>query len=247
MSMNDDTFYIYTTGINDDINLINMWFNILYKNILSEIPSNFKNIIVKHYDPIILGSSNSINDDLISRLHDQLFYPDRLPINDLKTPHIVIDMAHIFGYYPTKENKYDAFWSGYYDFNQSYDLNTVLNIKSIYIGYARTDIAECQLIRVYPDGKVITFIDCLIDFGLLIIGEISIDEVIDKQIKILKSKLEKIWKEHGKNILDIDDLYPKYNLINAFIKKLFECTTKEELYDVTKYDLYNNFDQLCTV
>lgn len=66
-------------------------------------------------------------------------------------------MAHIFGYYPTEENKYDAFWSGYYDHELSPVESTKslepLNIKSIYFGFNdNLRFAHEKLIDVKQDG-----------------------------------------------------------------------------------------------
>jgi len=52
---NDKTFYIYTTGIASwaENNLINIWKDCRYKNIINQIPKQFNNIFIEHYDPII--------------------------------------------------------------------------------------------------------------------------------------------------------------------------------------------------
>jgi hypothetical protein len=252
------TFYIYTTGLNDDDIIIDIWFDILYKNILSCIPLNFKNIIVIHYDPIILGASKSKNHHLIFRLSDskyknqQIIYTE-LPIKDLNRPHIVIDMAHIFGYYPNEINKYDAYWSGYYDSDlyrkynsSSRDNSTPLNIKSIYIGFNRSDIAQCSsLISVQPNGNVRTFIDCLIDLKILSVGEIMINDVIDGIVTKIRNILISKWKETDKTYLEFEtfektfeETFENNYFVCLVIEKLFKCETLDELYNIEDSSFY---------
>ena len=246
----DGTFYIYTTGLNDDDRLVDMWFDILYKNILSCIPPNFTRIIVRHYDPVVLGSTKSRNHYLITKLREkqyknqELLYTD-LPIKHLKRPHVVIDMAHIFGYYPNEKNKYDAYWSGYYDGDRpsTKDQTRPLNIKSIYIGFDRRDIAACSpLITVQPNGEVRTFVDCLIDLGIADVGLTDPQSYIDEITQRLLTDCITQWKARGKAYSDFsDNILPKYDFKRSFFKSLFNFTSQDEVYDLRNYDFYNGF------
>ena len=247
-SLSTDTFYVYTTGINDDVRLIDMWFDILCNSVLSCIPKNFGKIVIEHYDPVELklGSATNIRQELIIRLKrsDQVFIPKELPIKNLKNPHIVIDMAHIFGYYPNEENKYDAYWSGYYDHGYTKDTHTTLGIKSIYIGFDRTDIAKCKLFKVTPDGKVRTFIDNLIDLGLLPLESQYIENNIDNLVKkLIKRKLENLWRDNCKYVFELDDLLFRYEIVCSLINKIINGATIEELEDITSYEFYKDFQK----
>lgn len=66
---NDKTFYIYTTGIASwaENDLINIWKNCRYDNIIKQIPDQFKNIVIKHYDPIIFMDTPQNSDDPLTQ------------------------------------------------------------------------------------------------------------------------------------------------------------------------------------
>ena len=126
----DNTFYIYTTGIanwgHSDNVLINAWKNYRYKNIIGQIPKEFKNIVIQHYDPILLISNGDDDFDthqeniknIIPVINQILSEQDNKSLTtDKKTKqtfiqesfdhntidknknHIILDFAHIYDFY----------------------------------------------------------------------------------------------------------------------------------------------------
>jgi hypothetical protein len=234
------TFYIYTTGIIDAEQLIKVWVDTLYENIKSSIPIEFK-IIVNHYDPT--PYKNQEKEKLIKELekyNNQIFYNEELPYKNLERPHIVIDFAHIFGYYPNDENKYDAYWSGYYDYlipdKVTKDIITKSNIKSIYLGFYCSEIAKCKLINVDSYGNIITFIDRLIDLELINNEETDIKQIIDDQIYKLKNSMLGKWKDKGHTLTTFDEQFIYYNLLCEFLEKLFKYNDVFEIFNIENYE-----------
>lgn len=104
----DKTFYIYTTGLADR-NIIKIWDACRYKNIINQIPQNFNNIIIYHYDPIEAPQQNItidyINDilkkqDGETQKTTQIFYNEYFDHKKIDTtkPYIVLDFASIYYY-----------------------------------------------------------------------------------------------------------------------------------------------------
>ena len=137
----DKTFYIYTTGLADS-NIIKIWKECRYKNIIDQIPKNFNNIIIYHYDPIQVIHQNITkqNIDTILKTQDdeskktnkkttQIFYKDYFDVKKIDTskPYIVLDFASIYYYNYDKGTK---------DFYLTVKNNTEkININCIYIPY----------------------------------------------------------------------------------------------------------------
>ena len=117
----DNTFYIYTTGLanwndyNDDI--INIWKQCRYDNIIKQIPNNFNNIKIDHYDPIeVIDESKRNIEEQIDSINQILIEQDRQSETNKKTkqtfykqefdhtkidktkPYIVLDFASIYCY-----------------------------------------------------------------------------------------------------------------------------------------------------
>lgn len=263
-----DTFYIYTTGMgyveDDDLVLLNLWIKTVSESITSCIPGNFTKIIIEHYDATRNEKREHIEHNINLRLRSTLVKFDERIISHtfilsdfpyktstIKRPHIVIDMAHIFGYYPTEENKYDAFWSGYYDHELSPVKSTKslepLNIKSIYFGFNdNLGFANKKLIDVKEDGTVRTFIDCLIDVGLFYRESDSPELQLDNLMKDITKKIYTVLRSHGKKV---DDAFmvilQKYNLLNKILEKLFNGETQERIRNIETYDFYREFITYC--
>jgi len=181
-------FYIYTTGIadwGDKETIAAKWNNNVCANILYQIPSRFNDIHIIHSDilkpmdefdnmineeerGIILETFNqllSINDLMKPRVKKSSFTLMPIDFNTLETPHIVIDMAHLFIY-----NKTGLVTIGHT--MPSY------NIKSIYLGYFGDQVftikanqmydyniyiaSRTQYFKVNDDDSIITYIDRLI-------------------------------------------------------------------------------------
>ena len=243
----NDTFYIYTTGINDKgytySNLRLLWISGLRDKILSRIPNIFTKIIIIHYDKGDKGAPDS-GDNMKEfeelMLRDEIYIKADLPYTSLDKPHIIIDMAHIFGYYPndSKDAKFDTYFSDYYNDYKKPDYKLYGN-KAITFGYMRDDIASSNLINVYVSGKVITFIDKLIEFKLIGEKTIEIASNIDTLVNIyIKEKLYTISRQKQISWGDVQDILTKYNLCSMFINKLLICETKEDLDDLSTYEGY---------
>ena len=181
-------FYIYTTGIADWDNketIAAKWNNNVCANILSQIPSRFNDIYILHSDilkpmdeydnmineeqrGIILKTFNqllSTNDLTKPRVKKSSFTLMPIDFNTLETPHIIIDMAHLFIY-----NKTGLVTIGH--------TMPPYNIKSIYLGYFGDQVftikanqkydyniyiaSHTQYFKVNDDNSIITYIDRLI-------------------------------------------------------------------------------------
>jgi hypothetical protein len=142
---NDDTFYIYTTGIASwtQKNLINIWEECRYNNIIRQIPDKFKNIVIKHYDPIIEVDNKENIKNIIIYIKEVLNKQDTDSKTDKKTSqifikeffdytkinttqhYIILDFALLFNYC------YDN--TGYYI--MSSDKTIIKNLNCINIPY----------------------------------------------------------------------------------------------------------------
>ena len=152
------TFYIYTTGIGEWGDLskaASTWDLIMRDTILRNIDPSFNQIIIAHYDPL-LGFDNKpmeaekiieisegmektvVNSDKSAstpaRQIDSSFRPDIIDFAKIKSPHLVVDLAHIFKYEPSLEHPKKISIGGHYmepeDQRVSYT-----NINAVYPGY----------------------------------------------------------------------------------------------------------------
>jgi hypothetical protein len=163
-SNSNDTFYIYTTGIANglDDTLINIWRDCRYKNIINQIPGNFTNIVIHHYDPIIKDyntstlytdvETNSIIDKIKNILNKQDSESNSNSIKTKQTftkkyfdyskinrsqPYIILDFAHLFVYcYEKSINDYYIVTQEDYG-NNIYN-NKIHNLNCIYIPFTYT-------------------------------------------------------------------------------------------------------------
>jgi hypothetical protein len=123
---NDDTFYIYTTGIanSGSKEVINAWRDCRYKNIIQQIikqiPKKFTKIIIEHYDPILFTNTYTIKDYIneIFKVQDnssmynykiqttQTFIQEGFDHTKINTTqyYIILDFAHLFYYCYNKSN-----------------------------------------------------------------------------------------------------------------------------------------------
>ena len=268
-----DTFYIYTSGMGDlsgaygePLPLLEIWLDRLCSNITRNIPANFKNIIISHFDPISLigeeppakgtkkfvdidSAPSRINRRLIEaknsldrRITRHTFSKELFPLK-LERPHIVIDMAHLFGY----NTDHTVHWANYYGgsdqlYGKSFDM------RMLYISWGDFfNFATKQILRITEDGHVITYIDRLIDLGF--ITEYCLDPsllITDIILGIIKTKLDIIRRKLGINLDLFDDEFKKItdNLIKEILDKLFDRrSTKEDIEDPTKYQFYTKFNR----
>jgi hypothetical protein len=146
----DDTFYIYTTGIAnlEQYDLINIWDKCRYKHIIGQIPDNFKNIVIEHYDPIldtygykvqdtskitkyitdILIKQDNTSKTILKRQTKQTFIPEKFNYRQInKTQHyIILDFDQSFYYY------YDKLQKEYYMTKNDFIID---KLNCIYIPY----------------------------------------------------------------------------------------------------------------
>jgi len=135
---NNKTFYIYTTGIADwngsfdGSMILEIWKNCRYKNIINQIPEQFNNIIIEHYDPLIdpttkkkytdtqqieeqinevINKQDSEAQKILNKQTKQTFIKNFLNFANIekitKNKHyIILDFAHILNYFYNDDNIY---------------------------------------------------------------------------------------------------------------------------------------------
>ena len=171
-------FYIYTTGLAEWGTLLtaNSWTHFIREALLRNIPQNFNNIIINHYDPLDSLYPEYTKPAIITKFNDEIvtsdnnlttgarritstFFPHDLDIHQVQhtRPHIVLDMAHIFKYRPNK---------------QIYIVPSTIytDINSVYPGYSgnieQGGIARGDFIKVDNLGNVTTYIDKIYQYDL---------------------------------------------------------------------------------
>ena len=177
------TFYVYTTGMAEDCETSrasNTWNIFLRQMVLRNIHISFTNIIISHYDPFIGNEKKCVNfirdfqpilrNDMAMSTRDRTitsrFLQQPLDLDHISSPHIVIDLAHIFDYLPNK----NIIISGHYGESVSVEIP---NIKSLYPGYtgqlqldgkfSSQYLTECDLFRMDAAGNIVTYIDRMFD------------------------------------------------------------------------------------
>lgn len=249
-SSSNNTYNIFTTGIvnwfvfdDPEQNLIEFWNQELKNFIISKIPSNFTEINIYHYDPILTilegnliklpeGSQREeikkyVYDNLIpkdfatDRVNHSEFNDTRLDINriqKIEQPYIVLDFAHIFRY--IQINGYVTYGKG---LNQDPLQLNVLRTGFIGNGFGR-NFSKANTFIINPDGSLYTYINKMID--------LEIDYNIDEPQKYF----EEIVKEVNNLIIDnikvmkganmyqiqhiIDEIKPSdVDLINSIMDK----------------------------
>ena len=226
-----DIFYIYTTGINTDEHFNTLWFDKLRDNILTQIPETFNKQII-HYDNTPIDNIVKFNELMMD---GEFFICRNLPYKNLEHPHIIIDMANMFSYYPyyNPESKYNVY------INSAHESKLYGN-KAITIGNLREDIAESKLINVNSSGNVITFIDKLIEFNLIDIHTHDIEPIINKLVRrYIKNKFYRL----GKLKADVKKILKQYNLYSMFINNLLVCDTFKNINDITTYEDYTEIKE----
>jgi hypothetical protein len=178
-------FYIYTTGIadwNKPEKIIDKWILYVCDNVLKQIPVRFNEIHIIHSDTLETlpdersysveerrNITQSINrnlcpqDMLKPRVRSSVFTDKALDFSSLRTPHIVIDMAHLFNYTEIgkatlagRSYKIHAIYVGYFG------EDAIQRIKHANPMYSLKIASTMQLFRVLDDDTVETYIDRLI-------------------------------------------------------------------------------------
>lgn len=169
MSNNQNTFYIYTTGIADWCNLnktFKYWEDELCKHVCELIPQRFSHISIFHSDILSdfngimsitnekrIATSNEINNRLQleytrdSRIVLSFFQTTPLNFVLISQPHIIIDFAHVFNDYNSNHN---VVYLGYVGEQQIIEYNMCTRyIKNFF--------------KVNDDNTVTTYINKLSD------------------------------------------------------------------------------------
>jgi hypothetical protein len=263
------TFTIYTTGIADNtsmeqynvrFDLLSLWLNITCNNITSEIPINFTEIIIKHYDILINAKRDNLNHQEVSMFLNQMiinmtyrldhriikheFNIGQLNLLELSYPHLIIDMAHIFKYGPNKTVR----WIEPCQFPR---INTeLMPIKSIYISWNDKNFAQKKIIEITDTGYVRTFIDCLEDSGFITDDIYDPVQTLNDIIKEIKIDLMKRWRLTKKKVVPtydgghFDIIFDSFNMIDQLLDKLFKNKTREEILDFSTYANYEDFNSI---
>jgi len=182
-------FYLYTTGITDGgvLFLAKRWNKIFRNSILRNIDCSFNHIIIKHYDPIILKTPKQqlkiindineiviINDNCLSTENRKItseFIFEPINFENINNPHLIFDMAHLLNYLPSKKKILNNHYGD--------SSNKVFkNLNSVYIGwYSEQEnidfdyLANSDFVKVFGDGFVLTYIDRMIKFRFMNVGE----------------------------------------------------------------------------
>lgn len=238
-SSTNNTYNIFTTGIvnwfgfdDDEQNLINFWNNELKNIIISKIPSNFTEIKIYHYDPILTifegnliqlpeGSQRNeikdyvdknliLNDKATDRVNHSEFIDTRLDIDtvqEIGQPYIVLDFAHIFRYiqipnYVTYANYYRE------GLNQEPLSLNVLRTGFIGNGFGR-DFSKANTFRINPDGSLYTYIDKMIDLEI----DYNIDEP-QKYFEEIVKDVNNLIIDKIKELKGVDSMFKVQHIIN---------------------------------
>jgi len=259
-------FYIITSGCADNTSgqqgkykfgLLDIFFNYLCDNITSQIPENFTQIVIKHHDILYYAKRDGLNKASIeysinkyikannykldSRITHHSFTTEELDVSTIEYPHLIIDWAHIFEYVPGKIIRY----------NDYYDRQTdkqPLPIKAIYPNWNDEFIAQQQLFKIYSDGTIRTYIDCLDDAGFITHIVHDPIQLLNSIVQQIKSDLMKIWRAKKGKVLTkdcggtFDDMFSSFDVFKKIINKLFEGQVKEQILDIKTYDFYEHFN-----
>jgi hypothetical protein len=215
-----NTFYVYTTGILNWLNLdeeqkIYLKWIEYFKKILDDLPTKY-NVRVIHYDPNMLRDDNTINFELNNNIYEEITHyindhgknipnnidPERIsiefikePLNetvlaDIKNPHIIYDFAEIF--IQSREKLYLNLSA--YSTNKNEKI-LFDNINVIYPEYwllnnYNIDLKHIKLFNLDDKGNVETYAS---KFNKLLYIDNKDSETI---IDFVLSKLKSIWIDH---------------------------------------------------
>ena len=274
-----DTFIIFTTGMADK-GIRDFWFgltknhlfNIRYINhLLQLIPSKFTNIRIFHFDPdffeysdleqlysLTAGQPHEIGN---KRYKESSFYNHSFPFQRLdfsKLNHFLIDFAHIFNY----DTIYGfPITSSHYSHMQEYKKGIKLpNLKSIYFGYLggidtyNQILAFSNFIFFKPDGKVITYIDKMIEKNFTFNTTYPNDAIINYVNKLINKTLEPLFrKKYPTEIIFYDTNFNKathliiymltYFIDSFFIRNNYNKDEFIELIKIAGNEYFSNIER----
>lgn len=197
----EKTFTVYTTGLADlghNDRLITLWSDYMRSHVVTSIPQSY-DICIKHFDP-----SDNIHQELIDNMIAGDIHVTRVDTSEfirtafdhtqvVEGPHIVIDFAHIYAYDIHTGQPYIATPRG-----------PPLPIKALHIGYEGR-FADGQLLRVSEDGRVVTYIDKMVERGVTFDPIYLFNWVEGKQdIERLRKELGTRFLRQGHSIEAVD-------------------------------------------
>ena len=254
-------FYIYTTGItnwDDEKTVADKWNHNVCKNIIRQIPRRFTDIHIVHSDTLesmegtppfsdvdrvkITTKFNvllSKSDTKHTRVKSSSFISTPLNFAELNSPHIVIDMAHLFEYPKTVGNVKIAEHYGI----DKIGVGSNYNIHAVYLGFFGNDklynikeepfyfltIASLyDFIIVNDDDTVTTYIDRLI---LLNYDYKPVDpsDFFYKFLHDAKMKIELFVNKQGKPITDEINIQINTVLYNTMLPSLIKNIMSQKL------------------
>lgn len=185
-------FHIYTTGLgnwqdftsekeekspvqHNDQNLIKIWNQDVREHIFSLVPDQFK-IKLYHYDPLTYSNDQAslkkyvktnliVTEKAISRVDSSEFIAKNLDITNLQEPYIILDIAALFRYEPSKIHtvQYHKLENGKWLLGKELTLNSV---RFGFMGDINPRLlAKTKLFEVTQDGQVLTYIDKMIQIN----------------------------------------------------------------------------------
>lgn len=278
-------FNIYTTGLSnwqsygqDNQNLIRIWNNGIRESIINLIPANFQ-IKLYHYDPLLnieaglykkinnadrKHSIDYINHNLIlndytnNRVNNSIFIDNKLNLETIQTPYIILDIAHIF-IYPRKRKTVRQILS-----RRSYGEELILN--SVRFGFIGDELslylAKSNIFKVTEDGQVITYIDKMIDINnkeeKKDSGQKSYDfdptyplglleDIYRKIVGLIERKIKEI--KEVDSIIKIEDLRKRLITNEEIIKSIVnyiwnDFTSTQIIMKLTKFLLEKNMNSI---
>jgi hypothetical protein len=263
----DKTFYIYTSGLAHN-DIINIWKKCRYTNIIKQIPENFNNIIIYHYDPVefypsdkkkdINDKKKEINDNIntIIKTQDnesnktnkkttQNFIQDYFDVTkiDKSVPYLVLDFAHIYHY------NYDNSTKEFFLTTET-DKQKIDYINCIYIPFPSSNTSLFDDIKYFEYDHTNKKITSYIELYLTIMEEtkelIFVETIIDKALQTLyQGKIYEYVRSTKSNKVIPPDEYDwldnniKTPLLMDYFNKLFEPNmNKNKLLSIDNYEIY---------
>jgi hypothetical protein len=264
----DKTFYIYTSGLAHN-DIINIWKQRRYNNIINQIPDYFNNIIIYHYDPFefypsdkkkeINDKKKEINDNIntIIKTQDnesnktnkkttQNFIQDYFDVTkiDKSVPYLVLDFAHI--YYYNYDNSTKEFF-----LTTETDRQKIDYINCIYIPFPSSNISLFEDIKYFEydhtNKKITSYIELYLTIMEETIELIHVENIKDRALqKLYQGKIYEYVRSTKSNKVIPPDEYDwlddniRTPLLMDYFKKLFEPNmNKNKLLSIDNYEIYN--------
>jgi hypothetical protein len=188
----------------NDQNLIKIWNQDVREHIFSLVPDQFK-IKLYHYDPLTYSNDQDrlekniknnliVTERTISRVDSSEFIVKNLDITNLQEPYIILDIAALFRYEPSKIHtvQYHKLDDGKWLLGKKLTLNSV---RFGFMGDINPRLlAKTKLFEVTQDGQVLTYIDKMIQINAQQQGKVYDFDPHSPSHFILDKMLPSMWK-----------------------------------------------------